>query len=373
MTTTNTEEFEIFPWNDNFNTGIKQIDEQHQVIVSLLNKLANHLTQDEELEIENTFNELAKYADFHFKCEEAIWKNHITNKELIDSHEHSHNSFLPEVLAIKENNQDKSYTEVIEEILLFLIRWLAFHIVDEDKRLALIIESLNSGKELSEAMYVTDDIMSNAMRELITTVLTMYDSLSLKTINLLRERKARIRAEKELQGINKKLEELAITDQLTQLYNRRHFDDMFEREIKKSQRNKSVISILLIDIDYFKKINDTYGHLYGDKVLCNVANCLKAVFKRPNDCVFRVGGEEFTVLITNENLDCVLSIIQILQQSIAELNIENKGSLVSEFLTISGGLVSKIPSQDDTMDSLMKQADEKLYDAKASGRNKVIQ
>ncbi len=368
----NIDNFEIFPWNKNLEVGIQEIDEQHQQIVVLLNKLANLLTHEKLFHVEDAFTELAQYADFHFKCEEKIWEKYIKNDDLISSHKESHDSFLPKVLEMKERDKDKPYNEVIENILLFLIRWLAFHIVDEDKRLALIINSLNDGKNISEAIYVTDEIMSGSMRSLIDTILSMYDSLSLKAINLIRERKRRITAEKELRIINKKLEELSVTDQLTSLYNRRYFDDIFQREIEKSKRHKTILSVLLLDIDYFKKLNDTYGHAYGDKVLISVANCLKTVCKRPTDFACRVGGEEFTIIITNEDKNCAISLVEILQKAISSLQIENKNSQVSNFLTISGGLVSKIPAQNDTIDSIMRVADERLYKAKETGRNRII-
>lgn len=372
MNKENIDKFEIFPWNKNLEVGIKEIDEQHQQIVILLNKLANLLTHEELFHVEDAFAELAEYADFHFKCEEKIWEKYIKNDDLVSEHKHSHASFLPKVLEMKEKNKDKPYNEIIEDILLFLIRWLAFHIVDEDKRLALIINSLNDGKNISEAIYVTDEIMSGSMRGLIETILSMYDSLSIKAINLIRERKRRIKAEKELRIINKKLEELSITDQLTSLYNRRYFDDTFTREIEKAKRHKTIISVMLIDIDYFKKLNDTYGHAVGDKALISVAKCLKTICKRSSDFAFRVGGEEFTIIITNEDTSCAISLSEVLQKEIASLQIENKNSLVANFLTISGGLVSKIPAQNDTIDSIMKLADEKLYRAKETGRNQIV-
>ena len=366
------EEFEIFPWDKNFETGIDEIDEQHKVIVTLLNKLANNLTQEEVFKIEDTFNQLAQYADYHFKCEEKIWQKYIKDDTLLIAHNKKHSSFLPKVLKLKEKNKDKEFSEIIEEILLFLIRWLAFHIIDEDKKLALIINSLNNGKNLSEAVYVTDEMMSGSMKNLMNTILTMYDNLSLKTINLIKEKKARIKAERKLKKINKKLEELSITDQLTKLYNRRYFDEILGRELNKAKRNKNSLSIILIDIDHFKKLNDTYGHAYGDNVLVSVASCLMQTCKRANDFAFRVGGEEFVILITNEEYDSVLSFIKILQRNIKNLMIENKNSDVNSFLTISGGLVSKIPVQNDTIDSIMKEADDRLYKAKEEGRNKIV-
>lgn len=366
------ENFEIFPWNENFETGIELIDEQHKVIVLLLNKLANNLTKNELSKVEETFNELAQYAAYHFECEEKIWNKYIKDKDVIDSHRDAHDSFLPKVLELKEKNKNKDSHAIVEEILIFLIKWLAFHIVDEDKRLALVIQSLEDGKDISEAIYITDEMMNGSLRSLINAILSMYDSISIKAIKLIRERTGRIKAEKELLEINKKLKELSITDQLTKLYNRRYFDDILEKELNKAKRNKTNIGLISIDIDYFKNVNDNYGHSYGDKVLILVATCLKDVCKRPNDLVFRVGGEEFAVLITNEDKNNLISLSKIIQDAIKDLKIENKHSKISNYLTLSGGIVSKIPIQDDTTDSLMKLADERLYLAKELGRNKII-
>jgi len=369
---TKLEALDIFPWNENFETGIKEIDDQHKMLIELLNKLANSLTQDEEFKIEETFNELANYADFHFKSEEVIWKKSIKDENTIREHEESHSSFLPKVLELKEEYKDKSMHEMIEEVLLFLIRWLAFHIIDEDKRLAMIIQEMDDGKNISDAKFISNNKMSGSMKILIEAILTMYDNLSLKAIKLIRERKARIKAQNELNKINKKLEELSITDQLTELYNRRYFEDVFQRELKKAHRNNTVFSVILFDIDYFKKLNDTYGHAKGDEALIKVAKCLKEVCKRPNDFVFRIGGEEFTIIITNEELDTAYKLTKILQEELEKLKIDNINSEVSNYLTISAGIVSIYPEDQDNLESIMHLADAKLYKAKDLGRNTVV-
>lgn len=364
-------EFEIFPWNENFETGIEEIDNQHKSIVILLNKLAYSLTKDEISEVEGIFKELSEYANFHFKYEEKIWQEYINDKRLIDLHKDKHISFLPIVEELREKNKNKNRHEQVEEIVLFLIRWLAFHIVDDDKRMALIIKSLKEGKELSEAIYITDEIMSGSLKKLIEAILSMYDDLSIKAINLIRERTARIKAEEELIEINERLRELSITDQLTKLYNRRYFDEVLDRELAKARRYKTHIGLILIDIDHFKNLNDTYGHSYGDTALINVANCFRKTCKRPNDFVFRIGGEEFVILITNEDNQNILSLCKILQNNIKELQIDNPNE-VSNYLTLSGGIYSGIPSFEETKDSILKFADEKLYKAKKDGRNRII-
>lgn len=366
------ENLEIFPWNENFETFIPEIDEQHKRLVLLLNKLANNLTEEKTLEIEETFNELAAYADFHFKSEEKVWKKHMGEHALTIEHKQSHDSFLPMVLDLKENNGNKTFHETIEEILLFLIKWLAFHIVDEDKRLALIIHSMNEGRDISEAKYISDSKMSGSMKTLIDAILNMYENLSIKAINLIRERKARIKAENELKKVNKKLEKLSITDQLTNLKNRRYFDEVFEKEFAQAKRNKTVFGIMIFDIDYFKKLNDTYGHQKGDEALVTVAAAILKVCKRPNDFCFRIGGEEFAIIITNEKIDTPEQLAKILQEEVAALKIPNENSEISDYLTLSIGIESKIPDENDSVDSILKIVDDRLYKAKDLGRNTIV-
>ena len=367
------EELEVFPWNKNFETGIKKIDEEHKTLVILLNKLANSLTQEKLTEVQETFVQLAEYADYHFKSEEKIWEEYFDKENsLFELHKESHNSFLPTIIKLQEKNKEQSFYDTAEEILLFLVRWLAFHIIDEDKRLALIIDSIKNGKKLNEAKLISDSQMSGSMKILVDAILSMYDSLSIKAIKLIRERKARIKAQKELRETNKKLEKLSITDQLTDLYNRRHFEELFEKELKEAKKNNTIISVILFDIDHFKKLNDKYGHIQGDKALKSVAKCIKKVCKKANAFAFRVGGEEFAILITDKESKSSLELCETLKQEIAEMKILNENSFVSNYLTISAGISSKTPEKFDTIDSFMKIADEKLYKAKELGRNLII-
>lgn len=362
---------EIFPWNENFATGIEEIDIQHKKLIELLNNLANTLTQEKIVEVEETFNKLAEYADFHFKSEEEVWKKYLKDDVLVHEHKDSHESFLPKILELQKKNSDKTYYEIVEDVLLFLIRWLAFHIIDEDRRLALIIHAIKDGCQFNEAKFLADKEMGGSMRSLIDAILSMYDNLSLKAINLIRERKARLKAQKELRDINKKLERLSITDQLTSLYNRRHFDDTFNLELKKAVRNKTSLSLIIFDIDFFKKLNDTYGHAKGDEALIRVSRCLLNTCKRPNDYCFRIGGEEFAVIISNEDEKSAIGLCKLLQKNVNALNIPNKDSKLG-YLTISMGLASLYPTVDDTVDSITKLADDRLYFAKKKGRDTIV-
>lgn len=364
--------FEVFPWNKNFEIGHKEVDKQHKILVKLLNNLANTLINEKEIEIEDAFNELAKYADYHFDAEEKIWEEFLEDSSLLKAHKKSHTKFLPTVIELKEKNKDKSLVDIIEEIIKFLIRWLSFHIIDEDKRLAIVIKEIQKGKSKEEAKKVSDRLMNGSIRTLIEAILSMYDGVSARTLSLMRERNARIKAEKALKDVNKQLQELSITDQLTSLYNRRHFENIFDLEMKRARREKKYFSVILFDIDYFKLLNDMYGHAYGDEALKKIGKCLKETCKRPSDFAFRVGGEEFAIVFNCYKSDACYNLALKLQENINNLKIESKGSKISDYMTVSIGLVSIIPTDEDDLESVMKTVDKRLYIAKESGRNQII-
>jgi len=176
----------------------------------------------------------------------------------------------------------------------------------------------------------------------------------------------------ELEEMVNKVEALSITDELTQLYNRRYYTQILDTEIKRAERNKKYFNYVLIDIDNFKRYNDTYGHQSGDVVLKDVAGALTSECKRPNDFIFRMGGEEFVAIFTSENKEQAINFSQRIIKSIAALNIEHLKNPPFNVLTVSAGLVS-YKAQDHNMDEgvLYKKADKLLYQAKEEGRNNI--
>jgi len=196
--------FEVFPWNSNFETGIAVIDEQHKQLVHLLNQLAAHLAhQSDPITLNLVFDELAAYADHHFKTEEAIWQPYFIEDPWFKSHQHTHNTFISNVLELKNEEGSKSLDEVVEDILKFLTHWLAYHILDSDKRMAKTIQAIDSGLSLDQSKKHADNEMSGSMKLLIDTVLSMYDSLSSRTLDLMRERTERSRIEAALKESEK--------------------------------------------------------------------------------------------------------------------------------------------------------------------------
>ena len=160
---------------------------------------------------------------------------------------------------------------------------------------------------------------------------------------------------------------MSVTDPLTGLYNRRHFEDCVEREFLRSKRYKSNLSFAIIDIDFFKKFNDTYGHSCGDFVLKEVAYKILQTFRK-TDMVFRYGGEEFTVIITETPMEKAVIPLERLRKAIYDTEFLYRNQPVK--LSISIG-VSEVNDSTETIHELFEKADKALYKAKENGRNQI--
>ncbi len=171
------------------------------------------------------------------------------------------------------------------------------------------------------------------------------------------------------QHLLKDLERSATIDDLTQIPNRRYFNQVFDQEWQRMQREQSPLSILLCDVDYFKLYNDHYGHQAGDQCLVAIASTLNQCMRRPADIVARYGGEEFIILLPNTQLQGAQQQADLIQQQLATLALPHQQSPISQHITISIGLVSQIPNHCYSATQLIANADKALYQAKAQGRN----
>ncbi len=168
------------------------------------------------------------------------------------------------------------------------------------------------------------------------------------------------------------IEEISIRDGLTSIFNRRHFNEIFPDFINSAKRNKEYICFMILDIDYFKQYNDTYGHQLGDSTLISVANALQDSLLRADDYCFRLGGEEFGVLYKSNSSDKAYEFANKIRENISALKIEHKKSEVSQYISASIGLVYKNAQDISSDDEVYSLADELLYKAKENGRNKVV-
>ncbi|PZO36328.1 MAG: diguanylate cyclase response regulator [Pseudanabaena frigida] len=176
----------------------------------------------------------------------------------------------------------------------------------------------------------------------------------------------------KLQEANHKLQLLANSDGLTQIANRRCFDDYLATEWQRHQREQNPLSLILIDIDYFKRYNDSNGHQGGDDCLIRVAREIAKVTQRPTDLVARYGGEEFAAILSNTNMEGALKVTTAIQTSLANLAIPHGNSDVSDLVTLSMGVASLIPTSELSPEDLISQADRAMYAAKHQGRNQAI-
>lgn len=176
----------------------------------------------------------------------------------------------------------------------------------------------------------------------------------------------------ELEESNRELQKLSSLDGLTGIANRRKFDDFLQTECLRSARDNTVLSLLLIDIDFFKPYNDNYGHLAGDGCLRQVATALNEIVHRPADLVARYGGEEFGVILPNTDTRGATRLAESICEKIRLLEIPHEFSSVAKHVTLSIGVASMVACEESSTNELINMADNALYNAKESGRNKAV-
>jgi sigma-B regulation protein RsbU (phosphoserine phosphatase) len=257
-------------------------------------------------------------------------------------------------------------------LILIVVILIVLFTVKETKQIRILNEAAKDIQEknfnISVPVVSKNDVgeLAETFNHMIETIQLSYQQLETYTQEL--EKKVEERTE-HLRIANEELERLAQFDGLTNLFNRRALDHNLDVYWRKNQRNQTPLSFLIIDIDYFKKYNDTYGHLEGDKCLKDVAQSLKNTLKRPTDFVARYGGEEFGVIIDGDS-EQALNIAEFLRKTIEELNIPHKTS-DKGIVSISIGVNTLIPSAETTISNFIVEADQALYQSKENGRDQV--
>jgi len=241
-------------------------------------------------------------------------------------------------------------------------------------------------KELSENVLVYDPKLNNftlsasnrsdevgIIHNAIVSMVTKINSHAklLDDINQSLEEKIAKRT-RELEEANKRLIELSVTDPLTKIANRRHFENHLQEIWKLAKRNHVDISIVMCDIDHFKEVNDKYGHMMGDIVLTKIAQILKHALKRESDFIARYGGEEFIIVLYDTKTDGAEELCVTIQNNLKNLDgFENEGVKIAP-VTLSFGISSMIPDEENHYEHLIKSADTALYQAKENGRNCMV-
>ena len=222
----------------------------------------------------------------------------------------------------------------------------------------IFVHSLIVGRRFSVATQLADTLSNNLKAE-----------VDIRTAELHEKNRKLEQTQGELEEANEALKKLSITDGLTRIYNRMYFEQEFRKEWRRCARLRKSISILMIDVDHFKQLNDSAGHLAGDQALQVIAKTLNGHFKRAGELVARYGGEEFVVMLPNTSQQKALAIAEGFRAQIEKQAIDYDGD--SYNITVSIGISTTTPSMKLSPDHLLAAADSALYQAKNSGRNRV--
>lgn len=361
-----------FIWNSNFETGIVEIDEQHQELVKIINSYS-HLLANNSATIENidqTLKTLISYTEYHFCEEEMLMHKAGLDPRHIKLHKNLHHGLVEEIKSmVPQNNSDNLFAKT--HILDLIIHWLAYHILGTDMNMAKQMTAIQSGLSAEAAFELEEKDKDTSTEPLLEALNGLFSQVSarnkeLQTLNNSLEEKVIQRTE-ELIELNKELESLSLTDSLTEMPNRRHAIQQLSLLWKESEVNLKPIACLMIDIDFFKQINDTYGHDVGDLVLIELGLTLKHSI-RNDDLACRLGGDEFIVLCPETELKGALYLADIIAKKFHQVQIQANGNPIDIKPGLSIGVAEKTPEMLNN-EALLKVADEGTYKAKANGRN----
>ncbi|MFN6461703.1 MAG: PleD family two-component system response regulator [Nostoc sp. DedVER02] len=179
--------------------------------------------------------------------------------------------------------------------------------------------------------------------------------------------------QQKLETVNLELQRLVTIDGLTQVANRRRFEEYLNQEWQRLKREQRPLSLILCDVDFFKLYNDTYGHRVGDRCLQEIAKAIKDIINRPADLVARYGGEEFAVILPDTETEGAIHVAEKICYAVRTLAIPHQSSQVSAYVTISTGFTTEIPQPDSDLEEMIAAADRALYQAKAAGRDRFVQ
>jgi diguanylate cyclase (GGDEF)-like protein len=289
-------------------------------------------------------------------AKECVDSNSLESKIFSLSNKGLPKKAIEEKREITINNFDEGEMPIIDTGLLKvkIKRITAYPLIFNDQRLGVIIlASISNTLNIVEKEYLKGYINSLSQ--------TLNNAIAYATIQIQSEK---------LKQVNERLKNLSITDPLTKLYNRRYLDSVFKRELDRVKRDKKYLSFIMLDIDYFKQYNDTYGHPAGDEVLQKIAYYLANTLRRPGDLVFRLGGEEFGALFIDLDEPKSVDLVKLIISGINELNIKHENSKVIDHVTVSIGLIVIYNNLEIQQDEVVCNADQALYKAKHEGRNR---
>lgn len=367
-------EDKYFNWNEDFMTGNEMIDKEHYMLVEFINELLQASLNFENVNLDNISSlkdKLADYVNVHFTHEESLMKSKSIDTQFVEEHIVLHKEFIKKVDYFFSDVNNYNDEQKLGNVAEYLIRWLAYHILNTDKSLVRQLENIEiKGLSPEKAYNLEQQMVESSTEPLLKALRVLYRLVTSKNKEIekkneeLEERV--IERTKELQEANHKLKEMSIHDELTGLPNRRFVMDEIEKHIYEWKRYKVPFTLLFIDLDKFKVVNDIYGHKSGDRVLIWLGEYLKSHI-RLNDIACRLGGDEFVIVCAHTNEEEGLAIANKINQ-ISEL--KPLEGIETWQPSVSIG-ISTISDEIATSSMILQQADKAMYIAKSNGGGSV--
>ncbi len=361
-----------FSWDKYFETGLPVIDRQHLHLVDLINRFGGLLSENQIIfdDVEALFGELASYAQYHFDEEESLMRQFAVDSRHCKHHIEEHQSFLTDV-TIMHSSVTRENPSSTEQLLVFLIHWLAYHILGTDQNMGRQIIEIGSGVEPAMAYDAQEKESDQSTKPLVIALSGLFKLVSqrnadLYELNCSLEEKVEKRT-KELHLANDRLEELSLTDALTGLPNRRHALRCLATQWDESILNDLPLVCMMVDADHFKKVNDTYGHDVGDIVLIELAKKLQHSL-RNDDVISRLGGDEFFIICPKTDAKGGMQIAEQTRKSVMELQVPTGDQFWHGSVSI--GLSCKTHDM-KTYNEMIRIADKGVYLSKKDGKNCV--
>lgn len=360
----------LFVWSDAFVTRLPSVDEQHQKLVDLINGLSELCMSAEDIhprDFESARDALLRYAQEHFSDEEWHMERSGLDARHQAQHRAAHQAFLNKVLLLGNVNHGMS-TDRVRNLLDYLVHWLIYHILGIDQSMARQAHAIRAGETPLQA-YEDDLRASLADQEpLIDALRGLLQMLSVSNAELRKFNHELEQRTADLEYANRQLQMLSSQDDLTGLPNRRFAVAALNELWAEARRDGTPMSVLLLDADHFKPVNDQFGHAVGDELLRHLAQRLRNAV-RTSDIVCRIGGDEFLVVCPRSNIHGAARA--------AEKILESQ----QPFLTAQaqpcwdGSLSIGIAEVDAAMlhtEDLLKRADRALYEAKQKGGGRAV-
>lgn len=378
---------DTFVWDRNFITGLPDVDRQHHELVDLFNELNRSLFHGNDAgaaELEAVFQRLLAYAAKHFTDEEALMVDMGLDARHQHAHRQLHRQFVEQVRSMWAVRH--TLRQPAETIMGFLTSWLGLHILGIDQSMARQMGAIQAGAGAAQAFDQEVRDTDQGTQALLKMVGNLYHVLAQQNNDLIAANRqledrvaARTRdlaaANDQLQVVNQQLQVFSRTDGLLGIHNRAYFDERLLEEVARARRQAQPLGVLMMDVDFFKRYNDTYGHQAGDACLQAVARAVGGVVKRRTDFLARYGGEELVALLPNTQGTGAVLLAQRVLEAVRAAGLPHAASDVAQGITLSIGAASGLPALPGDAEAgahLLAQADAALYQAKHQGRNRVV-